>query len=165
MRGFNFVPIRSDPMLIFLSGNQPLHYTTCLSTRLVSPEETISVLQCKRCYTICNLYHNLSCNLKIAKNLANSAVWLEIFGQERIGMYSTKYLTLQDKLHEGLSHFAILQKCFATLPQSLRKAEADCTSCNACCNKNVARLDDCDYYFFSFTKLAQCPQPGTLEDR
>ena len=34
MRGFNFVPIRSDPMLIFLSGNQPLHYTTCLSTRL-----------------------------------------------------------------------------------------------------------------------------------
>ena len=44
----------------------------------------------------------------------------------------------------GLSHFAILQKCFATLPQSLRKAEADCTSCNACCNKNVARLDDCD---------------------
>ena len=24
MRGFNFVPIRSDPMLIFLSGNRPL---------------------------------------------------------------------------------------------------------------------------------------------
>ncbi len=23
MRGFNFVPIRSDPMLIFLSGNRP----------------------------------------------------------------------------------------------------------------------------------------------
>ena len=44
----------------------------------------------------------------------------------------------------GLSHFAILQKCFAALPQSLRKVEADSTSCNACCNKNVARLDDCD---------------------
>ena len=26
MRGFKFVPIRSDPMLIFLSGNQPLQY-------------------------------------------------------------------------------------------------------------------------------------------
>ena len=25
MRGINFVPIRSDPMLIFLSGNRPLH--------------------------------------------------------------------------------------------------------------------------------------------
>ncbi len=24
MRGFNFVPIRSDPLLIFLSGNRPL---------------------------------------------------------------------------------------------------------------------------------------------
>ena len=32
---------------------------------------------------------------------------------------------------------------FTALPQSLRKVELHSTSCNACCNKNVARLDDC----------------------
>ncbi len=31
MRGFNFVPIRSDPMLIFLSGNRPLAGDYCTS--------------------------------------------------------------------------------------------------------------------------------------
>ena len=35
-----------------------------------------------------------------------------------------------------------VQKSVAALPQSLRKVELDSTSCNACCNKNVARLDD-----------------------
>ena len=32
-RGFNFVPIRSDPLLIFLSGNRP-SLTTCLASQL-----------------------------------------------------------------------------------------------------------------------------------
>ena len=40
-------------------------------------------------------------------------------------------------------HCAMLQKSVAALPQSLRKVELDSTSCNACCSKNVARLDDC----------------------
>ncbi len=31
MRGFNFVPIRTDPMLIFLSGNQPYNLKNKLS--------------------------------------------------------------------------------------------------------------------------------------
>ena len=43
----------------------------------------------------------------------------------------------------GVLHCAMLKKFVAALPQSLRKVELDSTSCNACCNKNVARLDDC----------------------
>ena len=43
----------------------------------------------------------------------------------------------------GVLHCAMLQKSVAALPQSLRKVELDSTSCNSCCNKNVARLDDC----------------------
>ena len=43
----------------------------------------------------------------------------------------------------GTLHCAMLQKSVAALPQSLRKLELDSTSCNACCNKNVARLGDC----------------------
>ncbi len=49
MRGFNFVPIRSDPMLIFLSGNFPVmindqliprvHSIPCLGVKL---DETLS---------------------------------------------------------------------------------------------------------------------------
>ena len=43
----------------------------------------------------------------------------------------------------GVLHCAMLQKSVAALPQSLRKVELDSTSCNACCSKNVARLDHC----------------------
>ena len=37
-----------------------------------------------------------------------------------------------------MSHCAMLQKCIAMSPQSLRKVEPDSTSCNSCCNKIVA---------------------------
>ena len=35
------------------------------------------------------------------------------------------------------------KKIVAALPQSLQKVEPDSTSCNGCCDKNIARLVDC----------------------
>ena len=42
----------------------------------------------------------------------------------------------------GMLYRATPQKCSAALLQSLRKVELGSISCNACSNKNVARLGD-----------------------
>ena len=50
-------------------------------------------------------------------------------------------IILRDKLQEGCYTVQWLKN---SLRQSLRKVEPDSTSCNASCNKNVARLYDCE---------------------
>ena len=72
----------------------------------------------------CNVSCNLSSNLSLEDEVKVEVVFL---------------LDIVRQVARGV----LLQKSVAALPQSLRKVELDSTSCKACCNKNVARLDDC----------------------
>ena len=72
----------------------------------------------------CNVSCNLSSNLSLEDEVKVEVVFL---------------LDIVRQVARGV----LLQKSVAALPQSLRKVELDSTSCNVCCNKNVARLDDC----------------------
>ena len=73
------------------------------------------------------LHCNFSCNL-----CRNSSALLQLHEQRCYGC------NVSHKSQEGC-YTAMLQKSVV----SLRKVELDSTSCNACYNKNVARLGDC----------------------
>ena len=80
----------------------------------------------------------MQCFLKLVSQLVP-------LGRTRLRLKAYFYLLIAQNIARqvarGVLHCAILQKSVAALPKSLRKVEFDSTSCNACCNKNVARLD------------------------
>ena len=100
-----------------------LHYAIFRETCVETAKSALLRLHEQRCYT-------LQCFLQL------------VLHETRCIFIGWSYKTLRDKSQE-VPHCAMLQKSVAALPKLLRKVEIDSTSCNSCCNKNVAKLDDC----------------------
>ena len=109
-----------------------LHYAIFRATCVATAKSAFLQLHKPRCYT-------LLCFLQLVSQLfpLGTRLRLKPYFYWRIAQ------NIARQVARGVLHCAILQKSIAALPQSLRKVELDSTSCNACCNKNVARLDDC----------------------
>ena len=87
-------------------------------------------------------FHACDPLLQVSSNFPISPRFFSVFCQKK------------NRLNRFLNFFSVLsinRPTLAALPQSLREVEPDSTLCNACCNKNVARLDNCEAcYTFQF---------------
>ena len=95
----------------------------------------------RRCYTMQFFVrcYTLQCFLQLVSQLVPQRTRLRL----KAYFYWLIAQNIARQVARGVLHCAMLKKFVAALPQSLRKVELDSTSCNACCSKNVARLDDC----------------------
>ena len=84
-------------------------------------------------------YYTLQCFLQLVSQLVPLGTRLKL----KAYFYWLIAQNIPRQVAKGVLHCAMLQKSVAALPQSLRNVEFDSTSCNACCNKNFARLDYC----------------------
>ena len=109
-----------------------LHYAIFRATSVATAKSAFLQLHEQRCYT-------LQCFLQLVSQLVPQRTRLRL----KAYFYWLIAQNIARQVARGVLHCAMLQKSVAALPQSLRKVELDSTSCNACCNKNVARLDDC----------------------
>ena len=80
----------------------------------------------------------VSCN--IPRNLSGG--WELLLNDELLLAAQQKYFETSCK--RDMLYCPMAGKCVEALWQSLRKVEPDFNSCNAYCNKNVARLYDCE---------------------
>ena len=109
-----------------------LHYAIFRATGVETAKSALLQLHEQRCYT-------LQCFLQLVSQLVPLGTRLRL----KVDFYWLIAQNIARQVARGVSHCAMLQKSVAALPQSFRKVEFDSTSCNACCNKNAARLDDC----------------------
>ena len=112
-----------------------LHYAIFRATSVTTAKSAFLQLHEQRCYT----QYTLQCFLQLVSQLVPQRTRLRL----KAYFYWLIAQNVARQVARGTLHCAMLQKSVAALPQSLRKVELDSTSCNACCNKNVARLDDC----------------------
>ena len=105
-----------------------LHYAIIRATCVATAKSALLQLHEQRCYT-------LQCFLQIVSQLVPLGTRLRL----KAYFYWLIAQNIARQVARGVLHCAMLQKSVAALPQSLRKVELDSTSCNACCNKNVAR--------------------------
>ena len=112
--------------------NVMLHYAIFRATNVATAKSALLQLHEQRCYT-------LQCFLQLVSQLVPPGTRLRL----KAYCYWVIAQNIARQVARGMLHCAMLQKSVAALPQSLRKVELNSTSCNACHNKNVARLDDC----------------------
>ena len=82
---------------------------------------------------------NVSCNLSRNSDPRAMFGWVETGKYFQIAsFYWLPNKNIARQVARVMLHCAMFKKCVAALRQSLRKVEPDSTSCNTCCNKNVA---------------------------